>query len=226
MDERLKRLLRCLIEDVIQTGEPVGSQNLVETHKLDVSPATVRNWFAELESNGFIFQPHTSAGRIPTEKGYRLYVDELMDRKSLNKKERLELERSVSGNADEGGKSAKALSKSAAELSSNAVVLGLNEADTFYTGLTHLFAQPEFRDWNRMVSLGEALDRLDEVLQAIRKQSFDAPVALIGRQCPFGNACGSILMTLSDGTLIGLLGPMRMDYRQGFALLDAAKEII
>lgn len=225
MNDHLKQLLTLVVEEVIDTGEPVGSQRLVETRKMDVSPATVRNWFAELEADGFIHQPHTSSGRLPTEKGYRLYLDELMGHSSLSKRTRQELERAVAEQADEAART-KAFAKQAAEIAQNAVLVGLNESDTFYTGLTHLFSQTEFRDWQRMVSLGSALDRLNDIICRVRTAQFDRPVALIGAQCPFGDACGCILVTLQDRSLFGLLGPMRMDYRGGFALLNAAKELL
>lgn len=79
LDERKRMVLRALTDDYIETAEPVGSRNLVRRHQLGVSPATVRNEMADLEEAGYLHQPHTSAGRIPSDKGYRYYVDELMD---------------------------------------------------------------------------------------------------------------------------------------------------
>ena len=77
LDERKLAVLRAIVEDYVSTTEPVGSKSLVDRHGLDVSPATIRNDMAVLEEQGFIAQPHTSAGRIPTDKGYRLFVDRL-----------------------------------------------------------------------------------------------------------------------------------------------------
>lgn len=225
MDDRLKKLLAIVVEEVVKTGEPVGSQHLVESFGLDVSPATIRNWFAELEDSGYVSQTHTSSGRVPTEKGYQCYLNDLMERKALPKRMRTGLESAVA-EEDDSERRLKSIAKYMAETAQNAVLLGLGDADTFYTGLSKLFSQPEFRDWNRMVSLGQVLDRMDEVLARVREKRYDAPTALIGRDCPFGNACGSIALTLSDGTLVGILGPIRMDYRLGFALLETTKEIL
>jgi len=225
MDERLKKLLGYVVEDVIETGEPVGSQHMVDSHELDVSPATVRNWFAELEEAGYIAQPHTSSGRIPTEKGYRLYVEEIMEHRPLAKREVGELKQVVDAFTEPGRKT-KALAKMCAELAGSAVVVGLGDADTYYTGLSHLFAQPEFRDWQRMVDLGQILDRLDDVLQRVRRDQFAEPTFQIGQDCPFGNACSSLMLTTSSGALFGLLGPLRMDYVHNLALLEAAKEFL
>lgn len=80
LDERKRRVLRALTDDYIETAEPVGSRHLVRKFQLGVSPATVRNEMADLEEAGYLHQPHTSAGRVPSDKGYRYYVDELMDR--------------------------------------------------------------------------------------------------------------------------------------------------
>lgn len=78
MDDRKKWLLKTIIEDYIETAEPVGSKYLTTKHKLDISPATVRNYMAELEEMGYLEKPHTSSGRVPSDKGYRVYVDELI----------------------------------------------------------------------------------------------------------------------------------------------------
>jgi heat-inducible transcriptional repressor len=84
VEDRKLAVLRAIVEDYVSTQEPVGSKALVERHQLGVSPATVRNDMAALEDEGFITQPHTSAGRIPTDKGYRLFVDRLSQVKPLS----------------------------------------------------------------------------------------------------------------------------------------------
>ncbi|MBX6371777.1 MAG: heat-inducible transcriptional repressor HrcA [Acidothermus sp.] len=100
LDERKLEVLRAIVEDFVSTNEPVGSKALVERHHLKVSPATVRNDMAALEDEGYIVQPHTSAGRIPTEKGYRLFVDRLSTIKPLSAAERRAIESFLSGAVD------------------------------------------------------------------------------------------------------------------------------
>ncbi|MFO7264957.1 MAG: heat-inducible transcriptional repressor HrcA [Limnochordales bacterium] len=95
LDERKRRVLRALTDDYIETAEPVGSRHLVRKFQLGVSPATVRNEMADLEEAGYLHQPHTSSGRIPSDKGYRYYVDELMDRWEPGESERAEVMRRV-----------------------------------------------------------------------------------------------------------------------------------
>ena len=97
LDERKLTVLRAIVEDYVSTTEPVGSKTLVDRHHFDVSPATIRNDMAVLEEQGFIAQPHTSAGRIPTDKGYRLFVDRLSSVKPLSTAERRAIETFLAG---------------------------------------------------------------------------------------------------------------------------------
>jgi heat-inducible transcriptional repressor len=100
LDDRKLDVLRAIVEDYVATQEPVGSKALVERHHLRVSPATVRNDMAVLEEEGYIRQPHTSAGRVPTDRGYRLFVDKLSRIKPLTPAERRAIERFLIGAVD------------------------------------------------------------------------------------------------------------------------------
>jgi heat-inducible transcriptional repressor len=100
LDDRKLAVLRAIVQDYVSTMEPVGSKSLVDRHHLDVSPATIRNDMAVLEEQGYIAQPHTSAGRIPTDKGYRLFVDRLSGVKPLSGAERRAIETFLAGAYD------------------------------------------------------------------------------------------------------------------------------
>src|SRR6266478_1625522 len=100
LDDRKLAVLRAIVEDYVSTNEPVGSRALVDRHNLDVSPATIRNDMAVLEEQGYIVQPHTSAGRIPTDKGYRLFVDKLSAIKPFSAAERRAIETFLAGAYD------------------------------------------------------------------------------------------------------------------------------
>jgi heat-inducible transcriptional repressor len=100
LDDRKLAVLRAIVEDYVSTNEPVGSKSLVDRHNLDVSPATIRNDMAVLEEQGYIVQPHTSAGRIPTDQGYRLFVDRLSGVKPLSAAERRAIETFLAGAYD------------------------------------------------------------------------------------------------------------------------------
>ncbi|NYE37822.1 heat-inducible transcriptional repressor [Nocardioides cavernae] len=100
VDDRKLDVLRAIVEDYVATEEPVGSKALVERHGLGVSPATVRNDMAVLEEEGYIHQPHTSAGRVPTDKGYRLFVDKLATLKPMSAAERRAISTLLDGAVD------------------------------------------------------------------------------------------------------------------------------
>ncbi len=100
LEDRKLDVLRAIVEDYVSTQEPVGSKALVERHNLGVSPATIRNDMAALEDEGYIAQPHTSAGRIPTDKGYRLFVDRLSTVKPLSTAERRAIQSFLDGAMD------------------------------------------------------------------------------------------------------------------------------
>ena len=99
-EDRRLAVLRAIVEDYVSTREPVGSKSLVERHSLGVSPATIRNDMAVLEEEGYIAQPHTSAGRVPTDKGYRLFVDRLSSVKPLSQPERKAIASLLDGAVD------------------------------------------------------------------------------------------------------------------------------
>ncbi len=99
-EERRLAVLRAIIEDYVATEEPVGSKALVERHGLNVSPATIRNDMAALEDEGYLAQPHTSAGRVPTDKGYRLFVDRLTTVKPMSGAERRAIATFLDGAVD------------------------------------------------------------------------------------------------------------------------------
>ncbi len=95
LSDRARSLLKSLIQEYIQTGEPVGSRRLSKLSGEELSPATIRNIMSDLEEEGFLSQPHTSAGRVPTEKGYRFYVDALLERGKLSRRDISEIEKTL-----------------------------------------------------------------------------------------------------------------------------------
>src|SRR5690348_16099805 len=100
VEDRKLEVLRAIVEDFIVTNEPVGSKALVDRHNLGVSPATIRNDMAALEEDGLIAQPHTSAGRVPTDAGYRMFVDKLTEIKPLSGAEKRAIHTFLDGAVD------------------------------------------------------------------------------------------------------------------------------
>ena len=115
LDDRKKRVLQAIVDDYVATNEPVGSKWLIERHNFQVSSATLRNDMAELEKLGFIEKPHTSAGRIPSDRGYREYVDSLMKIDTLTAREQEEIEANISGTVDEAAELIKSATHTLSE---------------------------------------------------------------------------------------------------------------
>lgn len=224
MEQRIERILTYLIEDYLRSAEPVSSQGLVREHELDVSSATIRNWFAILEEEGYLIQPHTSAGRIPSELGWKWYVDRLGDGAlSTAEHEALQFVHAHEGDAQDR---VKRLAKACSGITKLAALVGTNRSDTYYTGLTDLFCQPEFKDWSRVISMTAMLDQMDRQLDELRRRAYQEPMILLGASCPFGNACGSILLTTSNGDLLALLGPIRMDYQKAKTVMNIVQKMV
>jgi O-antigen ligase len=155
MDDRLNTLLRYIVEEYVATSQPVSSQALVDNYDLDVSPATVRNWFAELDQLGMTAQPHTAGGRVPTEEGFKHYVSTQVAPRPAGKKIRERLEDAARVNREQR---LRAVVRELAELSGLAAVVSGD--DTYYTGLSRLFNQSEFQDQSQVVGLTHILGYL------------------------------------------------------------------
>ena len=123
MDERKKTILRAITDDYISTAEPVGSRTIAKKYSLGVIPATIRNEMADLEDEGYLEQPHTSAGRVPSTKGYRFYVDSLMDREMISSAIEGHIMSQYRRKTDEIKSIIKATAKILADVSSYAAVV-------------------------------------------------------------------------------------------------------
>ncbi len=228
MNQRQESLLKYLIREHIHTAEPVGSKLLAEKYKLDISPATIRNDMSQLEEEGWLFQPHTSAGRLPTEKAYRYYIEKYIEQEpSLPAKEQAKLKkwfRKASRRAPDEETVFKLTAKQLAELSGLTALLAFGEYNVYYTGLGNLFRQPEFGEINSIYNLSQVIDRLDEVMAGIFNRVNSTEIKL-GSQSYFDPRCAHVL-TKARGKLIGLLGPMRMDYKHNLALLNYSVSLL
>ncbi|OGH60030.1 MAG: hypothetical protein A2725_00055 [Candidatus Magasanikbacteria bacterium RIFCSPHIGHO2_01_FULL_33_34] len=222
MDSRKEQLLQLIVENYLQTAEPVGSKFLIESAGLDVSGATVRNEMRDLEEQGYLTHPHTSAGRIPTEKGYIHYIENIMkidDLKSNTKKEIDEIAKS-------GENVLKEIAKYTAEYLDYSVMVALNHNSIYYTGISNLFSQAEFRNYAHTVSVSTIFDECEERMESLYDVVDDEIKVLVGRNNPLGNACGTVATKIGGTSLFAILGPMRMDYAKSVSILNHIKTII
>lgn len=220
---RKERLLKRIIEEYLKTAEPVGSLKL--SAGLKASPATIRNEMMELEEEGLIFQPHTSAGRIPTEKGYAIYIqkfvtekeDEVLEKRLNQAAAKLESEEKI-----------KFLARTTAEIANEAVIVAFSEYQLYYTGLSNLFGKPEFRAQSMVTTVSDVLDHCEEVMPKVMEKIFQNQKILLGLNNPFDRNCsfvGVLLPGFNKG-IFGILGPTRMDYQKNLNLVGSVKKIL
>jgi len=211
-------ILDAIIKEYIKTGCPVGSNILVNKYKLNISPATARQRMSELESEEFIFQPHTSAGRVPTEKAYNLFIDKIKEIPTQSIKD---FEKILNLGEDE--LNYKKTAKQIAEISSLAVFWAFHRNNLYYTGISNLLGQIEFSQLNRVYDISNIIDQIDEIIDNIYSDIKLGVHILIGSKNPFGDFCGTILAKYKtdkgDG-MFGVIGPMRMDYEKNFNLIS------
>lgn len=225
LTDRQKEILRLVVEKYIKTAQPVGSSNL--SSHLNVSPATVRNEMAELVDNGFLEQLHTSSGRIPSQAGWRYYVDNFLDDNyKLSSKWKQELTNLKTG--DNLRSFTKVLAKKIVELADAAVMVAYGPRDIYYTGLTNLFSQPEFQKLGLIVQLSQVIDHLDEVMSEIFNEINGLEIK-VGSDNPFSQECSLLISDFKyeDGKgVFGILGPLRMDYSRNQSLLEYALNVL
>jgi transcriptional regulator of heat shock response len=227
-EERQKSIFRIIVREYLRSAEPVGSAIIASRHDLGVSSATIRNDMAELEFKGLLEQPHTSAGRIPTEQGYRYYVDEFVGTPELAANSRVQLdEQTMVALRHEEAHSLRGFAKSVAQLSGETVFVHLG-GESFLTGMTNLVAKPEFHGSSMMAAASRVVDDLELIIKEVEKKPTGEIEIFIGQDNPFGQDLSTVLTTIKVPALgegvFGILGPTRMDYDSNVALMRYVRE--
>ena len=229
MDSRQSQLLNLVIESHITTAEPIGSKFLVSKSGLDWSEATVRNDLRALEDEGFLTHPHTSAGRIPTEKGYRFYVDSLdLAKAKISKKENdvFEKIRNEKSKIKDKEQSEKYLARELSEMTGETVILAFGPEKVYYTGLSNLFSKPEFGELSLVADVSQIFDHCEECLKTFFDEVEIAPKCFVGAQHGFGKMLSVLSFRFGEESLFALLGPLRMNYARNFGLVNKVKELL
>jgi len=225
MDNRQKQLLNLVIENHIETAEPIGSKFLVSDARLDWSEATVRNELRALEEEGYLSHPHTSAGRVPTEKGYRYFVDNIdLEKVKLSKKDQIVLEGADLIKDREVG--LKNLAKRLAEVSGDAVILAFSPNKVYYTGLSNLFNKPEFVEMKLVADISAMFDSCEDCLNNFFDKVEKTPQFFIGKEHTFGPMMSMVSFRFGENSLLSLLGLQRMDYRHNWILLKTVENLL
>lgn len=233
MTERQAKILAAVIEQYAELATPVGSVLLAKL--FDVSPATMRAEMAKLEEMGYLTQPHTSAGRIPTDKGYRLYVNSIVETNNLVKKPNKVAERyaqAISARVRSGGRADLAIRAAVDSLVDLTRNLGLATIGNqlYLSGIGNLFSQPEFIDGEHVRSVARLLDNLEPWLrEAAPNETLNV---FIGSENPIGRDSGVSLIIskfrspYSDNSYIGVLGPTRQSYARVMMLVSQTGKIL
>ncbi|MBR3180587.1 transcriptional regulator [Candidatus Saccharibacteria bacterium] len=245
LSERQREILFAIIEQYAELASPVGSVTLAKL--FDVSSATIRAEMSKLESLGLIAQPHTSAGRIPTDAGYRFYVNSLVEESEQSEqssefeKSRLPMFTPKEYNRGTHVLEVRVTSQATAEAAIRGAVdslveltgnlgLGTIGNQLYLAGISRLLTQPEFVDLTRIQAVAKLLDNLEPWL---REAAPGEPLNIfIGKENPIGKTSGVSLIIskfrspFSDSSYIGVLGPTRQNYQKVMTLVRKAGEML
>jgi heat-inducible transcriptional repressor len=226
MTERQSKLLQAIVEQYAEVASPVGSSLLAKAFA--VSSATVRAEMAELERLGYINHPHTSAGRVPTDKGYRYYVNMLSEDSKDGVPRERRTEKALTTRVAEAGHPERTIRNAVDTLVELTHNLGMATIGNqlYMSGLSNLFGQPEFVHPGQVQEVARLLDNLEPWLQ---ETAPNEPLSVyIGRENPIGRGAGCSLIIsrfrspFSDTSYIGVLGPTRQSYRDVMSLVGRA----
>ncbi|MBU1998259.1 MAG: helix-turn-helix domain-containing protein [Candidatus Omnitrophota bacterium] len=224
---RKKKVLAATVIAHIRNGEPVSSQELANDFGL--SSATIRSILAELEEEGYLSHPHTSAGKVPSSQGYRYYVDFLMEESALSEEEKNTIIRQYYRNRSKSlDDILEATSDLVAEITHYATIVSSSQWQDkiFLRGLSNIIRQPEFKDVERLASVLRLLEEKRKLMEIINKELERPLKVYIGEEmgCPeISDSCSLVISTYSIGKKdkgrIAVLGPSRMSYEQTFSNL-------
>lgn len=218
LTERQKRLLRAVIEKYIETAEPIGSETIEKEAGLGVSPATIRNEMVRLTALGYLRQPYTSAGRIPTSMGMKFFVDQLMEEKSLSLKDEVAIKEELDHGDERFDKLLKHTAKVLADQTRSIAVATDGEGEIYASGMANILDMPEFFDIDITKTVLAMLDKvelLNQVFDLLLPQ--DQIKILFGEELgvPYLEPCGFVVVRYQSPThsgVLGVIGPSRLNY--------------
>lgn len=218
LTQRQIQILKSLIEEYIESAEPVGSETLEKKHNLSASPATIRNEMVRLTELGYLKKPHTSAGRIPTPQGMKFYVKQLMKEKELSVAEEVALKERVWDFREQEARFLRETVRSLAEKTRALAIATTQQGDVYAAGYANILDMPEFFDIDITKNLLIALDEF-ETFKAICDIQDDEDIhVLVGEelapklQGPYGFVFTKYHTSLHETGEIGVLGPTRLHY--------------
>lgn len=232
MNDRQRFILGCVVREYTRTGLPISSKYIMEHCLPDVSSATIRNDMAVLEDEGFLVQPHISSGRVPTDKGYRHFVGEMMEDRELTRSEQINLQKELFQLRAKNVRMARTTAKLLAALSGNVGVSGVMGREEFYEcGLRRLLE--EENDKEELCRLAEALDYIDERVDVLLDTLEDGETKIyIGNENPIQEISGYSMVVSpyenkeGERGIVAVIGPKRMQYDRNKSLVDFVKKFL
>lgn len=219
LTDRQTQILKYIIEEYIDTAEPVGSVFLDKKYNLGVSPATLRNEMSTLVNLGYLKQPHTSSGRVPTPAALRYYVSNLMQPKSLSVTDEVKIKEKVWDYRQEFEKALREATRELADRTKSLAVAVDDEGDVYYSGTANILDMPEFFDIDLTRHVLSLLDHFDYLSQILAKTNGVSDIQILmaeelGRETLEG--CAVIYTRFGIGKkqqgTIGVMGPCRLNY--------------
>src|SRR3989339_59249 len=232
LTSRQKRILSAVVKEFTETAVPVGAKHFLKNSVCNWSWAPTRSEMNDLEDAGFFFQPHTSAGRIPTDEGYRYFVERIMPDKELSKSEQKKLQAELLKLKAKNTRLTRTTAKLLSGLSGNLAISGVkHEFDDF--GMKELLDEPEFREMDDLCRLAETLDFIDERVDKLVKNLKDNEVKIfIGKENPIKESSNCSMMVSPYKTksgekgILALIGPKRMEYAKNKSLIEYVKKLL
>lgn len=219
LTQRQVEILRSVIEEYIETAEPVGSETIEKKHNLSASPATIRNEMVKLSEYGYLKKPHSSAGRIPTAQGMKFYVRELMKEKELSTVEEVALKEKVWDYRERMQRFLKEATRSLAEKTNTLAIATTDEGEMYCSGYANILEMPEFFDIDVTKTLLEALDEYESFASIFTTTQDDDDIHVLiedelGNRLrgPYGFIFTEYTTPLNVHGRIGVLGPARLQY--------------
>jgi len=209
LDERKKRILQAIVNDYVKFAEPIASKIIADKYDLDLSSATIRNEMAELEELGLIEKTHTSSGRVPSDLGYRYYVDSLMDYYDVSNEELTNLAEYLEG----CGKMLTDISKMLSGLT-HYTTISMDKNDMVLYGRNNVFDYPEFRDIERLKKFMYLMEEEERIREIVDSYTNTDITIRIGNENNFDEVKDYSVVTFNykDEGTIAIIGPKRMDY--------------
>jgi heat-inducible transcriptional repressor len=232
MNNRQQKILAAVVNEYTNTAIPVGSKILGEKYGLRISPATIRNDMNDLEKGGFLHQPHISSGRIPTDKGYRFFVEKIMPEQKLSLAEQKKMQIEILKLRAQKTRLSKTTAKLLSSLSGSLAISGGKE-DLSDFGMHELLENPEFKNADEFCKIVDVLDYIDENIDVLLRSVKEGETKIfIGKENPIKQLPNCSMMvspykTKSGGkAVLALIGPKRMKYAKNKSLIDYMKKLL